>query len=142
MLIVKNFHFQQELLQLFSLLQQFQYIHQLIYLSTFFCAYNFYNLNIHQHYMISHIHIHNYLDSKYILYHIHLYQLIFCIHICIYLYSNVVYYCKQLHVIYIDIYTFHVILYALFHQFFTQFFSLVPSLDHTLTFKFFTTSGT
>ena len=39
-----------------SLLQQFQYIHQLIYQLIFFCTYNFLNLNIHQHQALSHSH--------------------------------------------------------------------------------------
>ena len=42
------------------------------------------------------------------------YQLFLYIRICIYFYSNVVYYYKQLHLIYIRIYTFHAILYFCF----------------------------
>ena len=53
-------------------------------------------------------------------YHIHLYQLIFCILTCIYHHSNVVYYYKCLHLMYIYTYTFHAILCASFHQFLTS----------------------
>ena len=58
-------------------------------------------------------------DSKQNLYHIHLYQLIICIHTCIYHHSNLVYYYKRLHLIYIYTYSFYVILCVLFHQFWT-----------------------
>ena len=39
--------------------QYFHHILQLIYQLTFFCSSSFYNLNIFQHHMIYHIHIHN-----------------------------------------------------------------------------------
>ena len=51
--------------------------------------------------------------------HTSLYQLILCIHTCIYHHSNVVYYYKRWHLIYIYTYTFHVILCASFHKFLT-----------------------
>ena len=95
--------------------QYFHDILQLIYQLTFSYIYSFYNLKILQHHMIYNIHIHNYLDSKYILYHIFLCQSILCIHICIYLHSIFVYYHKHLHLIYISIYKFHANLYTLFH---------------------------
>ena len=55
------------------------------------------------------------------IYHIHLYQLILylCILTFIHHHSNVVYYCKHFHQIYIYSYTFHTILYVLFHWFLT-----------------------
>ena len=98
------------LFSLFLLHQYFYHIHSPIYLPTFFYIYNFHNLSTHQHHTLYHIHTPNYLDSKHILYHIHFYQLILYIHIDIYHYSNVVYYYKQLHLIYIYTYTFHAIL--------------------------------
>ena len=95
-------------------------VHSSTSLSTnFFYICSFRNLNIHQHHMIYHIHIHNYQDSKHILYRIHLYQSILYIRIDIYHHFNVVYYYKRLHLIYIYTYTFHAILFVLFHQFLT-----------------------
>ena len=35
-------------------------VHSSIYLSSFFCIYNFHNLKTHQYHMIYHIHTHNY----------------------------------------------------------------------------------
>ena len=99
------------------LLQHFQYILQLVYQLIFLCTNNFCNLNILQHHMIYRIHIHNYLDSKQILYCIHLSQSILYIHTCIYLYSTFAYYYKHLHLVYICIYKFHVILCFLCHKF-------------------------
>ena len=104
----KSFHFH----------QHFHRILQLAYQLVFFCIYNFYSLNTLQHHIIYHILIHNYQDPKQILYYIFYYH--FCIHICIYHYSNVVYYYKHLHLIFIYIYKFHAILYVIFHQFLTS----------------------
>ena len=85
-------------------------VHSSVSLSTnFSCTYNFYYLDILQHHMIYHIHIHNHYDSKYILFHIHLYQSILCIHTCIFHHSNVVYFYKCLHLI-----TFHAIICVFF----------------------------
>ena len=57
--LYKNYIYYYYQLFLF-LLQQFQYIHQLIYLLTFSCIYNFHNLSAHQHHMTYHIHTCNY----------------------------------------------------------------------------------
>ena len=88
----------------------FHFILQLIYQLSFFYTYSFYNLNILQHHMIYHIHIHSYLDSKSILCQIFLCQSILCIHICIYLHSIFVNYYKLLHLVYLCTYKFHAIL--------------------------------
>ena len=95
--------------------QYFQYILQLIFelILSYIC--NLHSLNILQHHMIYHIHIHNYQDSKKILYDNCLHQSILYIHTCIYLHFNVVYYYKHLHLTYIYIYKFHAILYILFY---------------------------
>ena len=114
--------------------QYFHRIHPSIYLPIFCCLYIFHNLNTCQNHMTYRIHIRNYQDSKHILYHIHLYQLILYICISIYHDSHVVYYCKQLYLIYMCTYTFHAILCLV---------SLVLDIRlNTLTFKSFTTSGT
>ena len=126
--IYASFRLRLKLFQIFSLLQYFQYILQLIYQLIFSCSYSFYSLNIHQHQMIYHNHTHNEQDSKYILCRIHLYQLILCIHTCINHHSNVVYYYICLHLIYIYTYMFHAILCAI-HDI----------RLNTLTFKFFNT---
>ena len=94
--------------------QSFHYILQLIYQLSVFCTYSFYILNILQHHMNYHIHIHICWDSNYILYHIFLCQSILCIHTCIYLYSIFVCYYKHVHLVYICTYKFHAILFILF----------------------------
>ena len=84
--------------------------------------------------MIYRFHTHNYYDFKHILYYIHLYQSILYIRIDIYHHSNVVYYYKRSHLIYIYTYTFHAILCLL---------SLALDIRfNTLTFKPFTASAT
>ena len=78
------FHFQLKFFQLALFLQYFQYILQLIYLTTFSYTYNLNNLNTRQYHKIYRIRIYNY-------YHIRLYQLILFIHTYIYLHSSVAY---------------------------------------------------
>ena len=60
----KSFYLSATLLDVIPSYQYFQHIIQLIYQLTFFYTYSFYNLNILQHHMIYHIHIHNCYDSK------------------------------------------------------------------------------
>ena len=96
-------------------------VHSSTDLSTIFsCTYDLHSPNTDQHHMIYHIHTHNYQDSKQIPCYIHLYQLTLCIRNCIYDHSNVVYYYKRLHLIYIYTYTFRVILCVLLHSFLTS----------------------
>ena len=81
------------------------FVHSSTSLSTTFCyTYNLNNLNSHQYHKIYHIHTHNYLVSKSILYYIRLYQSILYTHTYIYLHSNVTCCYKHLHLLYIYIY--------------------------------------
>ena len=120
-------HFQQH----FLLHQYFQYtLHgncvqgcytqlsctQSFYQPIFFCTYNFHSLHTDQYHMIYYIHAHNYQNSKYILCRIYLYHLLLDINTFIYHYSNVVYYYKHSHLIYIYTYMFHLILCVVFYQ--------------------------
>ena len=108
------FYLQSILFKLFLILWQFNYILQPIFPLIFFYTWNFHNLNIPLHYMIIHIHTHSYLGSNLTLYRIPCQSIIF-IHIGIYFHSTFAYYCKHLHLVYIDIYKFHAVLCVLFH---------------------------